>query len=261
MDDKINDVRSISLIKLMPVSKAELEQAVSNLRREHGLQVPYLIQAMQPSRFVKGKGYRSNPYGTDSELDGFNEEFAAMSSHWLFYPSYMGAAEFEWGAIPRSIAKLLETQNGTFTYRAHNQEAGAFIEGRYTRFKTNLQFTAVAPLDKVEEYTTLMDMMFLPKWKNYRDFKECPGFGRTPAYYLEGDYDNDNIRVGWLDIDNNFMFFLEQVTLFDQNNQPSIRNCPQGKEMRRKAELLFCEKDLLKISEEIGIPVPIPQAQ
>lgn len=143
---------------------------------------PYKNAKLNP--FAFGGGYKNGGL-SDEAMDLLNDVFSF---------DYMGAAEFEWGAVPKSLHAMGQyAYNGNLeakTYKVGDEEVYVFANVGYAN---NMQ-------------------KFLDDLANRKvETKEATHF-RWAMGLEEGDYykKTDCRTIGWLEIDNHFAFFTDR---------------------------------------------------
>ncbi|HJZ18842.1 MAG TPA: hypothetical protein VJ208_01950 [Candidatus Nanoarchaeia archaeon] len=143
----------------------------------------YLVQ-----RLTKPKG-RINPFAFGGGLvkGGLSDEGANLISKiWDF--DYMGASEFEWGAIPKTIQRI-----------AQYSSKGSAVIG-------NVQ------LEKDIHYFCERDMKIYVE-QTIRDIANNKLRLKEPAYLKEAIKMDDGFGLrykGWLELNNGFAFFVDE---------------------------------------------------
>lgn len=162
-----------------------------------------------------------NPYGeSDDTRSGVDRHFSM---------DYMGSAEFEFGALPKSLARMQEANYGdlqpqevTFIYSgptlpAVNRKVKKFvIKAPEVITGSKLSFFYIGP----PEYVKALREGFTKLAHNRYAFqmKELMGVERT--YNLDPNYRGDPYRysesvpVGWWDISNDWMAFTKEEFAF-----------------------------------------------
>ncbi len=168
-------------------AKTETEAAqLDGLRRESAMNQTRLIQRLEIPR----EKDLCNPFtfGAGLEHGGLNKKaYATLSKIFAF--DYMGAAEYEWGAIPESLGKMWDhgAKKELIAGVLKLGEAGVFyicnkrIEGEVRNVIKRIAHGGI----RTRDYVGLREAM-----KN-RD--------RGP-----GDL------AGWIELDNSFMFFVDK---------------------------------------------------
>ena len=109
----------------------------------------------------------------------------------IFNFDYMGSAEFEWGAVPKSLNEI-----------AHNNEQ--YVRGEILIKSKN---TPIYYICRKEDETDVQDLIQQLAADQYRNLKERSMVKEV----VDGDsYAKDRIG-GWLEIDNHFFFFTDKI--------------------------------------------------
>lgn len=156
------------------------------------LQQTYLIQRLNEPYNVENKLSALGSafsFGGGLKNGGLSSDAMKLLSP-IFSFDYMGSSEFEWGAVPKcleSIAKRIKD------YSAHQT----------TINKTKI-FVICIDEQKVE-----IDLLLKELAKNKIHLKEYSNIGE--AVGLNPRYKKEDCRtIGWLELDNNFMFFTQK---------------------------------------------------
>lgn len=176
---------------------------------------PYLIQRMkQPypsgnsilaSAFTFGCGYKNGGLSDDA--------FKLLSEIWRY--DYMGSAEFEFGALPKSfqyIAKNIDNYTtGRIDVTAMYEDWSSRAQGK-TRQERKI--TKNAPVYYVCQKTDEQEVrVWIEKMARLDYLKKEDQF-RTKEYIgldksITGQ---DSDIIGWHDIDNHYLFFTNEET-------------------------------------------------
>jgi hypothetical protein len=125
----------------------------------------------------------------------------------IFRFDYMGSSEFEWGAVPKAIAKIAKEQGGyvATTIEVDAQEPAYFARKRGQKPKTGkATIYILCRLDWITEVAARVS-----KWA-----KEEP-YGETKESVMlqNAIFNNDRYDKeygGWLELDNGFFFFTDK---------------------------------------------------
>ncbi len=170
----------------------------NKLRLNEPMKRTYLIQRLHvPHQFGLGGVKTDNPFTFGAGLKNGGLSDVAMDligDIWAF--DYMGSAEFEWGAVPQALAFIAEQ-----TY-ARNLCAGTIHLGN------NSIVYYITPTTYEKEVTSRIGA--LHEDEKPFDLKEPCGLSR----YFKSDNIYRN-TVGWLEIDNGFIFFVDKE-MFDK---------------------------------------------
>ncbi|MDE1854750.1 MAG: hypothetical protein KGH57_00295 [Candidatus Micrarchaeota archaeon] len=170
--------------------KAEInvtETGLADAVRESVMRKPWLIQRllMPDERLPLGNPFS---FGAGYKNGGLSDE-ANEALNKVFSFAYMGAAEYEWGAIPTSLGKI---------------------------FEMNKQHEIATGVLKLEEG----DVFYFCNSKIEKGVREvikriAHGGIRTRDYVGVREALKNNERkhgdlAGWLELDNHFMFFVDE---------------------------------------------------
>lgn len=154
----------------------------------------YLIQ-----RLKKPVGYM-NPFsfGGGFKAGGINESAMKLIDK-IFSFDYMGAAEFEFGAVPKALDKIRDNKSD-------------FIKGSFTvhwktfRWKTKEKVKGdnkvyfICHKDQKKEVKKR-----IAGWAMGKNINACPKCGVR----LNDSFDDQDFH-GWLELDNGFFFFIDK---------------------------------------------------
>lgn len=152
------------------------------------------------------------PYDTESKLSQVAEAFsfggglvnggltkeAMQLLRPLFSFDYMGSAEFEFGAVPKSLSHIVQNRNN---YQQVIFEIDYETKDWKTRkeLKGTREVLVICNVNQIEEIEKRLKTFA----KNtFNHTKEMINFDRSLA---DCQYDIDTI--GWLELDNHFLFF------------------------------------------------------
>lgn len=149
----------------------------------------YLIQRLlNPSKFSFGKvEVKDNPFAFGGGLkNGGLSEDAMNLVRDVFSFDYMGSAEFEFGAVPEALKKMVDTP--LVTSLVHTGIGSGVVH-------------FICKQDCADEVRSR-----ICEWAagEPRNTKESVGLNRA----LKGE--KYSRAVGWLELDNGFMFFIDQ---------------------------------------------------
>lgn len=173
----------------------------------------WLVQRLQAPRIKHGiLGGGDNPFAFGGGLrnGGLSDEAMGMLRE-IFAFDYMGAAEFEFGAVPMALQRIAEDHKG---YQAHEFEIplkkikqGYYEEKPGEREGPDPKVYVICHKDHRDEVQKrILD------WATSReDLKEITRL--ASALVPQDDYDREN--QGWLELDNGFFFFTDK-TMFEK---------------------------------------------
>lgn len=172
-------------------------------------QRPYLIQRMQKpfttgnhllaSAFTFGCGFKNGGLSDDA--------FKLLSSIWRY--DYMGSAEFEFGALPKSFQYIVANIK---TYTTGKVDVVGMYDDWNAKDKKDRKISKEAPVYYVcqsqdeQEVRSWIEKMakkdFLKKEDQFHT-KEYIGLDKTITK-------QDTDFIGWHDIDNHYLFFTSE---------------------------------------------------
>lgn len=169
----------------------------------------YLIQRLEPPRSSATILGKDNPFsfGGGFKNGGLTDEAMDLLRD-IFSFDYMGAAEFEFGAVPKTLGKIAEhAERGTLEafefsilYSQIRKPWGN--EPNPPAPRTRASIYVLAPTewhDEVVERITVHTAKKPPRTKEQVGLAEA---------LRPGDYARDT--QGWLEINNGFMFFIDR---------------------------------------------------
>lgn len=131
-------------------------------------------------------------FGGGQKNGGFPEEGMKMLNQVCSF-DYMGAAEYEWGAVPKAFARMYEVREELTAFGT--QPLKGFMEVFVICLKKDKE-EAIKRVKKIAE-----DKMFLRDGTNMIDWDY--------KYKNEGEPKWNQDVSGWVDLDNPFMFFTD----------------------------------------------------
>ena len=161
------------------------------------MQRTYLIQRLQKPYEIKGnedfkKWINSFSFGGGLKDGGLSDEaMNLIKSIWRF--DYMGSAEFEWGAVPESLSNI-------FKYCQKKNT----VAGTITDFKKDIYYLCH---EEVRQQVIDVIKELYKKDYNYQLKEPCH---LKRSIEREDDCDAHNSALGWLELDNDFMFFIDK---------------------------------------------------
>lgn len=146
----------------------------------------YLIQRLCPPR--RGSGDNPFTFGGGLLRGGLSKEaMDLLEPIWSF--DYMGSAEFEFGSVPKALEFIV---NSFVNNKGCTGEIK--VKGKPIFYICN---------SEIEDYVRdIIPKMYSPHKYNLR-FKENPRFSEV----INGETDR---YIGWLELDNGFLFFADQ---------------------------------------------------
>jgi hypothetical protein len=143
----------------------------------------YLLQRLKKSNgqkqnpFAFGGGYRNG--GLSQELSDAISAFASFD--------YMGAAEYEFGELPKAMGNLFESKREYFELKLKNKPV-----------------YVMAPEGKKEDITKALKNLARAT-RSSEETRDYTGFQAN----LKGETGYGADTCGWIDLTNNFMFFTD----------------------------------------------------
>ena len=145
------------------------------------------------------KDYKSLAFGGSSPTGGMSQEnFDEMSKVFSFH--YMGAAEFEFGALPEAVNKVLADKVDYVTgctkakWESENWETRKMKKGIGEVFY-------ICHKDHVDEV--------ISRIKTWAKGKHVPPYHTKERVRLDDAFANDCFK-GWFEYDNGFLFFTDK---------------------------------------------------
>lgn len=166
------------------------------------MQESWLVQRLKkPS-----KGMKDNPYSFGGGLkNGGLSDDAMDLLRGIFSFDYMGAAEFEFGAMPRAIQKIAQNIQdfSTETIKIPLNKVESSVYGdRSKPTGFGLVYVIAPTKDQSEVAKRIRGWAKEP----YKDLKESTTLNRSLRPSKEWDTD----VCGWLELDNGFFFFTDK---------------------------------------------------
>jgi hypothetical protein len=152
-------------------------------------------------------GGHSHFGGAPGWKGGFSEEALTLINDNCFSFDYMGAAEFEGGQVPRALDRIIKNIVKYELFHIEGYGSVDDIEWRPREEERDVgelpPLLAFAPKD-MQEY---VQALAIKMWSHeYRDFKEEPGL---QAWVKYPDIRDTWIAIGWLDLDNALLMFVD----------------------------------------------------
>lgn len=154
----------------------------------------WLVQRLEkPHRAPDGSPFKDNPFsfGGGYKNGGLTDD-AMTLLRGIFAFDYMGAAEFEFGAVPQAFAVIARTKLAAFSIDP--------------AFEAEHVVYVLAPAEWATEVTTRIREF--AKGDYDKDAYRLKEATRLRAV-LDGDKFTDRLG-GWLELDNGFMFFTDK---------------------------------------------------
>lgn len=150
----------------------------------------YLIQRLQRPHVPMGR-LKDNPFAFGGRLrnGGLSDEAMDLLRP-VFAFDYMGAAEFEFGAVPEALSGMVKDELTTFTFSVIHKGESHLMYG-------------IARTGDAPDIPGRVQSWMLPYGKRPR-MKEQPMLERS----LDGE--DDWAALGWLELDNGFFVFIDK---------------------------------------------------
>lgn len=152
----------------------------------------YLIQRLiKPINSKNGEILNSFAFGGGLKNGGLSTKAMELLTP-IFSFDYMGAAEFEWGAVPNSFKRIAEYIKEYAPWDIKINNRSVYIIGQ-------------------KELESDIDKLLMQLSNNKVFLKESSGFDH--ALGLDKWMGDKDCRyIGWLELNNDFMFFTDKET-------------------------------------------------
>ena len=153
----------------------------------------YLIQRLKKPINLSRMGFKTSPFsfGGGYPNGGLSDEVIEFFNP-LFSFDYMGAAEFEFGALPKALKKLFSSAMTANVMEVDSGDGdGSVFEVWY-----------ICDINHVGEVTSRIASWAKAEPKNGLT-KECIHLDKSIR-------ENDPRFIGWIELDNGFMFFIDK---------------------------------------------------
>ena len=203
----------------------------------------YLVQRLERPRSWNVAGVAvDNPFafGGGYKNGGLSDDAMSLLRE-LFSFSYMGSAEYEFGAVPRALNVIAKHAAAgtlaTTSFGIHTSNVAPNWQDKGSAPDHITTIDVIAPeawLDEVESRIREMAQLG-PKYRA----KEAVHLDRTLRPY----HDRDGDAVGWLELDNGYMFFVDRhmsegvAQLFGLTFSGTPHNPPLAPPTREEAEV------------------------
>lgn len=150
----------------------------------------YLVQRLQKPRDYSRLGMADNPFsfGGGKRNGGLSDEAMGMiRTIWSF--DYMGAAEYEWGAVPEALQSMAAAELASLVINIPSNDS--------------VEVYVLAPVEDMWEARAR-----IISWATTGEPET-----RDPLYLVESlTATEPSVRdcLGWLELDNGFMFFIDR---------------------------------------------------
>ena len=151
----------------------------------------WLIQRLnKPNNIFKKMGFKSNPFefGGGYLRGGLDEKAYDMLNQFISF-EYMGSSEFEWGALPDALRNILD-------YIKKRDYANGLIK------HNGKDIYVLCKESEKQKVSEIIGQLL--KDERQLHLKELCGLKDA----LEGKKE----YVGWIELDNGFMFFIDKTT-------------------------------------------------
>ncbi len=126
----------------------------------------------------------------------------------IWIPDYMGAAEFEWGALPKCLSRLIQNRGNltffNFTIPGKSiKKSWSIVEDNF-KPKDAKVYVICSEKDVEEVKTVILNLA-----KDDTRLKEGIRFNDTLQKSSFSKEDQSRLPYGWIDIENDYMFFAD----------------------------------------------------
>lgn len=134
--------------------------------------------------------FQDNPFSFGGGLvDGGLSPDAMKLLRGVFSFDYMGAAEFEWGTVPKALQRIAKAKLAAFTFDIDGQT-----------------IYVLAPAEWQSDIEARIREFAKDYGKDYYQLKEP-----TRLYAVLNEEPYTDRLAGWLELDNGFMFFTDET--------------------------------------------------
>lgn len=134
----------------------------------------------------------------------------------VFRFDYMGAAEFEFGAVPEALQKISESRAeyvpGEVRIKPEEVESPPLYDQKcYRKLSKVLPVWYFCHKDHQDHVKALVRKLASGKGDGRSDLKEPTGLSRSLWKRVESEESKlDHRAAGWLELDNGFFFFVDE---------------------------------------------------
>ena len=189
----------------------------------------YLIQRLKiPDPTIWGKMKAAIAFGGGLKNGGLSDEaIKLIRKIWSF--DYMGAAEFEFGVIPKTLRSIANCQKNLIcnSFITHYNYHSYQWEGESKEYNGNGRIYYICQKD--HEKDVKKNLSFWAS-NGHHNTKEVILLSKSMSGCKE-KYEDP--VVGWLELDNGFMFFTNETMWRDTCNLFGIKT-PSKKKVRRQ---------------------------
>lgn len=162
----------------------------------------YLIQRLLKPFQQKTKGISVAEvfaFGGGLQRGGLSKEAWDLLAP-IFRFDYMGAAEFEFGAVPETLAKIFDEKD---KYESFVDK----VKYEYKSWKDDKDYTGsrdIFVICKIEDKEEVLKRIRHFAKNSYSNTKELVCLNESMAEKSSREY------IGWLELDNGYMFFIDE---------------------------------------------------
>jgi hypothetical protein len=173
---------------------------------------PYLVQRLLPPSEVKFGGVRVDQvFAFGGGGSGLSKEAWELLKP-LFEFDYMGAAEFEFGAFPKSLEKFLKHKRVDFTIDIKAKDVADSFDRRYNRSKLDLPQKKdgkvfVLCREDQKDFVEAVIRIFAKNDHGIISTKEHVGLVEALDPVGEKEFRR---ACGWYELDSGFFFFTDE---------------------------------------------------
>ena len=180
----------------------------------------YLIQRLQKPLIVSkeaentplGKLRKANPFcfGGGLKNGGISDEAMSLLME-VFRFDYMGAAEYEFGAVPKALEAFIKAEDKVGVeltvdakqpdYYYDENHKYCVVKERKTEKKS---VYVLCPNEMLDHVTKLVKLCAKGEPTGFSRVRDYVGMPRSLFHC------DDHSSVGWLEVDNGFMFFTDK---------------------------------------------------
>lgn len=199
----------------------------------------YLIQRLQKpfpkdSNCLLAKDPNAFSFGGGLKNGGLSNEAMALIKD-IFRFDYMGAAEFEFGAVPKALQAIAKQKNVSFSFEVKTKAK-----------KTGDVFVICRDGDQEEVRGVVTEFAYDPYGKKAPITKEFVGIDRE----INGE--KYSRCCGWLDVDNAFFFFTDRE-MFQKTAKLFGVNVESESNDSVKAEIDISKMTNKEAAEKLGV--------
>lgn len=183
---------------------------------------PYLVQRLLPPSETKFGGVRVDQvFSFGGGGSGLSKDAWEILKP-LFEFDYMGAAEFEFGAFPKSLSKFLEHKRVAFAIDIKAKDIGDSYERRYPRQKTaslpEKKNGKVFILCREDQKDFVEDVVRIFAKGNHYDVISTKEAVMLDSALDPVGEDSSRRACGWYELQNGFFFFTDE-SMFERTKK------------------------------------------